>query len=129
MATGHEMTRTEGQQIERTSQRPAITPPIDVYENADEVLVVADVPGASQEGLNLRFERDQLTIEASTSPLPSDGSPLFREFGEADYRRTCEFAPGIDADKISAELSNGTLKIHLPKSAGIKPRRIPISSS
>ena len=128
MSDSKEITKTEGQEIEQTSQRVAVAPPVDICENADEVLVVADVPGVASDGVELNFENNQLSIRASVTLPEMDGSPLFREFAEVDYRRVFELAPGIDAEKISAELNDGSLKIHLPKSAALKPRQIPISA-
>lgn len=126
MSTGTKITKTEGQEIEQTSQRVAIAPSVDIYENDDEVLVVAEVPGVTSDGVNLDFENNHLTIQASTS-LPDDfGSALFSEFEDVDYRRSFELASGIDAEGISAELACGTLTIHLPKSAALKPRQIPV---
>jgi len=127
MAQGKEITKAENQEIEQTSQRPVLTPPVDIFENDDELLVVSDVPGVASEGVNINFENNRLTILASASVPEVDGSSLFREFGEVDYRRAFEVAPGIDAEKISAELSGGILRIHLPKSAKLKPRQIPIN--
>jgi HSP20 family molecular chaperone IbpA len=127
MTTGTEITRAESQGIERSSQRPVATPLVDIYESADEVLVVADVPGATNEGVTLRFENDRLDIHAVVSTPAVTGAALFQEIADVDYRRVFELSPGIDADKISAELSGGTLKIHLPKSDALKPRQIPIT--
>lgn len=127
MTTGTEIQRTESQEIEQTSQRPAIVPPVDVYENDNEVLVVADVPGVATDGVTLGFENSRLSINATASIPDVGGSPLFREFTEVDYRRAFELAPGIDAAGIKAELSGGTLTIHLPKAAALKPRKIPIT--
>jgi HSP20 family molecular chaperone IbpA len=113
---------------ERVSRRAMVSPPVDIYENADEVLVVTDVPGTPQEGLNIHFDKDQLFIEATTNTFDEGLNPLFREFGSVDYRRVFELAPGIDVEKIQADLKNGVLSIHLPKSAATKPRRIQIKA-
>ena len=128
MTTGREITRTEDQEIEQASQRVAVAPPIDIFENESEVLVIADVPGVASDGVSVNFENHQLIITASASMPEVDGSPLFREFADVDYRRAFELAPGIDAGKISAELRGGTLRIHLPKSEALKPRKITVSA-
>lgn len=128
MSDGKEITRRENQAIERTSSKSAVAPPVDIFENDDEVLVVADIPGVPSDGVKLNFENNQLIIEASTKWGEIEGAPLFREFGDVDYARAFSLAPGIDAEKISAELHEGTLRVHLPKSAALKPRRIPISA-
>lgn len=126
--TGKEITRTEGQELEQTSTRAVVAPPVDIYENQNEVLVVADVPGVSNEGLSLNFENNRLDIRAEATVPELDGAAMFREFADVDYRRSFELAPGIDVEGIKAELSGGTLTIHLPKSAALKPRKIPISA-
>lgn len=128
MSDGKEITRRESQEVERASQRRAVAPLVDIFENNDEILVIADIPGVASDGVKLNFENNQLTIEASTSWPEEEGSPLFREFGDVDYARAFHLAPGIDAQNISAELNEGTLRVHLPKSAALKPRRIPISA-
>ena len=122
------ITTTESDSPERVSKRPVISPAVDIFENAEEVLVVADVPGTSARGLNIHFDKDQLFIEASTDVETMDSGALFREFTSYDYRRVFELAPGIDVDAIKAELVNGVLTIHLPKSAAVKPRRIQVTS-
>jgi len=113
---------------ERVSRRAVVTPPVDIYENKDEVLVIADVPGASPEGLNVRFDKDQLFIEATSEPFGEEHNPLFREFGVVDYRRVFELAPVIEVENIKAEIKNGVLAIHLPKSEATKPRKIQVTA-
>ena len=71
MSDGKEITKVEGKEIEHTRERPAVIPPVDIFENEDEVLVVADVPGVASDGVTLSFENDQLTIEATTT-LPGN---------------------------------------------------------
>jgi len=129
MSDQKNIVKKENESTERVSRKPVVTPAVDIFENNDEILVVADVPGTASEGLNIRFDKDQLFIEASSEGWRSDDmTPLFREFTSFDYRRIFELAPGIDVEKITAELTNGVLSIHLPKSAAIKPRRITIST-
>ena len=128
MSDTKDITKVEGRELERTRERPAVAPPVDIYENDDEVLVLADVPGVPSDGVTLSFENSQLIIEASSTPPDVDGSALFREFVDVDYRRAFQLAPGIDAGKISAEMQSGTLTIHLPKAAALKPRQIPVTT-
>mgnify|MGYP003572477373 FL=1 len=128
MSDQKNITPAEENSPERVSRRRTVSPPVDIYENQDEVLVVTDVPGTSNEGLNIHFDKDQLFIEASAGLLNEENSPLFREFASVDYRRVFELAPGIDVEKINAELKQGVLTIHLPKSAATKPRRIQIAA-
>jgi HSP20 family protein len=128
MSEEKNITKSKTNTPERVSRRALVSPAVDIFENTDEVLVVADVPGADKEGLNIHFDKDQLFIEAATSSIEEDRKPLFREFGSVDYRRVFELAPGIDVENITADLNEGVLSIHLPKSAALKPRRIQITA-
>lgn len=128
MSDSKNLTKTETNIPERASKRPVVIPAVDIFENKDELLVIADVPGASAEGLNIHFDKDQLFIEATGQALDTEAKTLFREFGVVDYRRIFELAPGVDTENIKAELKNGVLAIHLPKSAALKPRKITIST-
>lgn len=119
---------TDAGLTERVSKRVVVAPAVDIFENNDEILVIADLPGVTSEGLNIHFDKDQLFIEATAEPLVDGHTPLFREFGSVDYRRIFELAPGIDVEKIAADLKDGMVSIHLPKSAATKPRRIQITA-
>ena len=105
---------------EKLSERPVYAPPVDIFENKDEILVLADLPGVSTEDLSVNLDRDQLTIEARRAAIGSE--PAF------DYKRTFVVPRGIDVEKIAASIQNGVLKLTLPKSAGMKPRQITVTA-
>lgn len=126
MTTQNEMahraaTATATAAPERTQDRPSVAPLIDIYENNDELLLVADVPGATREGVSIDFERNQLTLTARR-----DGALGPRGRQAPDYYRAFMVPSGIDAQNISAELKDGVLRVHLPKSSAVKPRRIEV---
>jgi HSP20 family molecular chaperone IbpA len=106
---------------EKLAERPTIAPPVDIFENKDEILILADLPGVTPEALSVNVDKDQLTIEAHRAQVASDE----RSF---DYRRTFVVPRGLDADKISATLVNGVLKLTLPKPAALKPRQIEVKA-
>jgi HSP20 family protein len=103
----------------------AVSPPVDVFENADEVLVVADVPGASSDQIDVNVENGTLTLKARRS-AESSGTALAREYDAHDYTRSFRIPAGIDAANISAEAKNGTVLVRLPKIAAVKPRKIAV---
>ena len=115
--------RTE--RLERTHDRPTIHPLVDIYENDEELLLVADVPGVTRDQISIDLEKNQLTLTARRDNDPP-GTALGQEWGGRDYYRAFLVPQGIDADKITAELSNGVLRVHLPKSAAVRPRRIEV---
>jgi HSP20 family protein len=107
-------------------RRRTVAPPVDVFENPDELLIVADVPGVAGDGIDLRFENDTLTLQARR-PGPKEESPaLAREYDEVDFATTIRIPAGIDTAAISAEAKSGTLVVRLPKAAAVKPRKIAV---
>jgi HSP20 family protein len=117
--------RADGYAESVQQQRETVAPPVDVYENEDELLLVADVPGATPDGIDVQLEKGQLTIQAKRSE-ETTGAPLAAEYRPRDYFRVFSVPQGIDASKIDAQLSAGVLRLRLPKSESLKPRRIEV---
>ena len=112
---------------EKIQQRVFTTPPVDIYENADGLLLIADLPGVSSDELSVSYEKGQLTIEARRQAA-FEGNVLASEFRPVDYRRTFLVPQGIDAEKISADLTAGVLRLKLPKAEALKPRQIHVKA-
>ena len=122
---------TQLQQREKAQelpQRRAVAPSVDVYENAHEYLVVADLPGVASEDIDIQFDRGELTLHARRSTLMDDGA-LSREFADIDYRRTFRVPEKVDTQNISARLEHGVLALRLPKSPEIRPRKIQVKAA
>jgi HSP20 family molecular chaperone IbpA len=98
---------------------------VDVYENGDELLLVADVPGATHDGIDVQLDKGQLTIHAKRNE-ETTGAPVATEYRPRDYLRVFSVPQGVDASKIDAQLSAGVLHLRLPKSESLKPRRIEV---
>jgi HSP20 family molecular chaperone IbpA len=105
-----------------------LTPPVDIYETGDELVLVADVPGVGDDQLSINVDRDILTIQARSQDDPS-AQPVDREFQLMSYYRQFQLSNRIDQDKISAELTHGVLTLHLPKAEEAKPRQIAVQTS
>jgi HSP20 family molecular chaperone IbpA len=106
---------------EKMAERATLATPVDIYENPDEILILADVPGVAADGFSIKLDRDQLTIDARRTLVPSGEQPF-------DYQRVFVVPNGIDADKIAATLQNGVLRLVLPKPAALKPRQIEVKA-
>jgi HSP20 family molecular chaperone IbpA len=128
MESSPKMTKYDERAPERVKQRFTVAPRVDVYENANELLLVADVPGVTKESVSIQLDKGQLTIEASRSD-DATGSPLIAEYRPSDYVRVFAVPQGIDAAKIDAQLTGGVLRLRLPKSEALKPRRIEVRAS
>lgn len=112
---------------EQTYQ-PTYVPRFDIWEGDDELLLFGDLPGVSVDDLDIRFENRELTIHGPVAPRHG-GETLYSEYGIGDFHRTFTIGDAIDAERISAEMRDGVLKLHLPKSQKVKPRRIQVKAS
>lgn len=126
MSRKAEIVKREPQSLARSEQRPAASPVCDVYENNDELLVGAEVPGVTTDALEVNLENGELSVKARRNVSMDGGTPIVTEYGACDFQRRFAVPGGIDADKVSAELKNGELWLHLPKSEAHKPRQIAV---
>src|SRR4029453_13682971 len=94
--------RLENNQLEQARIRPTSAPAVDVYENDDEILVVADMPGARSDSVTVKLEKDELYISAVREGDP-DGQLLAGGRRDGEYRRTFLIPRGVDPSGISAE--------------------------
>lgn len=115
---------TPTQEVTRQPDRYAV-PPVDIYENDEGLVVVADLPGVTREGLTVQVEQGILTIDGRVD-RQTPGRPLRREFTFVPFYRQFRIAEAIDAARIRASLQNGVLRLELPRAEAAKPRRIPL---
>ena len=105
-------------------------PNVDIVENSDELLVLADLPGVAGEDIDVDFEDGTLTLHAKVAARQQEGVEyLVHEYGVGDYFRTFRVSEAIDASKISADYADGVLTLHLPKAESTKPRKIDVKSA
>ena len=103
----------------------ALTPSVDIYENSEEILLFADLPGVKKDDITIDLDNGQLTVVGNRY-MEQEKDMQLEEFGSAQFRRVFSVPQGIDQTKVDAELNDGVLKLHLPKSESVKPRRIEI---
>ena len=122
-----DMVKRQDEALENVSERPSVRPPVDIYENREEYLVIADLPGVHNDSLEVNLDADKLTLVGKT-PEESQGQVVEREYRLFDYARTFQLPNVVDRAKVSAELRNGVLTLHLPKVDAVKPRRIEVKA-
>jgi HSP20 family protein len=115
----------ETKEVARELRR--ITPPVDIYETDNDVILIADIPGVGKKNLTLDVNDDELTIIGTFEGVEGDGKKLIDECIYGEYRRTFTLGDMIDREKIAAKLENGVLTLTLPKHERTKPRKIEIS--
>jgi HSP20 family protein len=114
-------TREERERTTRT-----IAPRVDICELDKAYVLLADMPGVTQDGLDVMTERDTLIIKGRVQ-RPED-NPDYQEFEVADYRRTFTITEDLDVSGISATLKDGVLRVEIPKSPRLQPRKIPVQT-
>lgn len=106
------------------------TPSVDIIDAGEEFLVVADVPGASRDDIDVTFQEDVLTIDAPVEPRGAEATAIHRaEYGIGGFHRRFVVEAPVDADRMTAGYENGVLTIHLPKAEKAKGRQIKVKSS
>lgn len=126
--TNTTVTTPKHSDAEPTTNRPVVSPAVDIYENEREYLVLADLPGVAHDGVQIRFEGGELSLAASRQEDRASDY-LGNEITVADYRRLFRIPETVDSEKIEAKLVDGVLHLVLPKSTKAGPRQISVKSN
>lgn len=110
--------------VQPAARRHMVAPPVDIFENRDEILLLADLPGVPKDALRVTWDADQLSIEGRRPRL--EGRPMMAALGDLEYARTFKVPAGIEVNRISASLDQGVLRVRLPKAEAVRPREIKI---
>jgi HSP20 family protein len=105
-------------------------PVVDIIETDQELLLLADMPGVKPDDADIHYESGVLTIYGRVEPRQKpDANCLLQEYEVGDFSRRFEIGDGIDASKIEAELRDGVLQLHLPKTPEVMPRKISVKTA
>jgi HSP20 family protein len=117
-------------QVEATDhERYLCKPLIDIYEIDEGLVLHADLPGVSIKSLDLQVQDNKLTLFGRVNTVvPPEARPLHQEYVVADFVRSFILSDEVDHEQISASMTNGVLKVILPKAARAKPRRIEVNA-
>jgi HSP20 family molecular chaperone IbpA len=114
---------------ERTRDRLAFVPRADIYETGEAIVVVADMPGIDENSVEITLENNVLTINGYVEAMqPESHSLAYAEYEVGDYQRAFTLSDQIDRDGIEAVVKDGVLRLHLPKVAEAKKRKISIKA-
>ncbi|CAK0749085.1 HSP20 family protein [Gammaproteobacteria bacterium] len=100
---------------------------MDVVENDDSILLIADLPGVAKDNLRVRVENNTLQIEGELSiETPKKMELTYAEMRVTGYRRHFTLSRELDSSQMVALLKNGVLSLTIPKTEQAKPRRIEV---
>ena len=105
----------------------ALLPPVDVIEDSTGITLYADLPGVPKDRLSVRVEGETLQIDAElVLPVPEGMQASHAEVQRKRFRRAFTLSRELDPDKVSAEFSQGVLRLRIPKAEHAQPRRIEV---
>jgi len=126
-STTSNLTRNDSQREALTQPHgdlPTWSPPVDIYENEDEFVVVVDLPGVAPRDVSVRLSGDRLDVEGR-QVLPE---PLSRLAEPVRFVRSFVVPDSIDPSGVEARSEHGILTIRLKKAEARKPRQITVTA-
>jgi HSP20 family protein len=104
-------------------------PPVDIYENEQGITLKMEVPGVSQDDLNINLENNTLSISGERKFEKNEKEENFhrieRRYGS--FTRSFTLPNTVDSEKVNANYENGILSIQLAKKAEAKPKQIKVN--
>jgi HSP20 family protein len=112
---------------EQTRPGPVYSPSVDIFENDNSITVLADMPGVKARDLNIDLRESVLTLTGRvTAPESEKELEVLREYQTGTFFRQFTLAETIDQAKIDAKLTDGVLRLELPKVEKARPRQITV---
>ena len=128
MTDKKEITKTENKTIEKTRELRTAAPSVDIYENDNEILLYADMPGVKKDDVTINIENGKLAI-SGVRRLDHKSASNWEEFVDVEYVRSFSIPQTINVENVEANLKDGSLTLHLPKSEAAKPRLIEVKAA
>ena len=111
----------------RANERGYLVPQVNIVETKDSLILEAEMPGVSKDGLEVLLEGNELTIAGRRQTGVPGAEPVYRESSPRDFRRDFVLDPSIDTSKLRATIEQGMLTLTLPKTEKVKPRKIQVT--
>ena len=113
--------------VEQTQPGIVFTPSVDIFETERELTLLADLPGVTADNLTIDLRENKLTLTGEVEPLEkADEQDMLIEYETGKYYRQFSLSSVIDQSKIDAKLTDGVLRLRLPKVEEAKPRKIKV---
>ena len=114
---------------EQTRPGRVFTPPVDIFENDGEIVLMADLPGVGPENLSIDLRENTLTLVGEIDGGEEEGEAVLTEYGVGRYYRQFSLSEKIDQERIDAKLADGVLRLTLPKVGRMVPRKITVNAA
>jgi len=125
----HKQEENPADEMERTRSRRSFVPRADIFDTEKEITILTDVPGANEKTVDITLEKDVLSITAYVEPsIPNGFEIAYAEYEEGDYQRSFRLSTEIDRNKIEAVVSDGVLRLRLPKAQEAQTKKINVKA-
>lgn len=112
---------------EQTRPGPVYSPAVDIFENDNAITVLADMPGVRASDLEIDLRENILTLTGRVARVASPKeSNVLQEYRPGTFFRRFQLSETIDQPKIDAQLTDGVLRLELPKVEKARPRQITV---
>jgi HSP20 family protein len=102
---------------------------VDICETERGLVLLADVAGAKPDGLTITLDRRVLNVHAQVKDYAPEGySPVYQEYQVGDFECDFTLSGDFDAEKIEASLTNGVLRVTIPRAEQAEARTIKIKA-
>ncbi len=116
-------------EAEQTRPGVVFTPDVDIFENDQQITLLADMPGVASDDITIDLNDNVLSVSGEVKPLEdSNESGVLVEFQIGRYFRQFTLSEVIDQSKIEAKHEEGVLRLALPKAQKAIPRQIAVSA-
>ena len=122
-----DVAKKEKTAVDQAKNMRTVAPLVDIYENDDEILLHAEMPGVQKDDIKVHIDNGNLSL-SGVRTVDAGAEAEWMEFGDIEYQRSFSVPQTIDVESVRAELNDGILALHLPKSEAAKPRTIEISA-
>ena len=132
MTTKQEVAASQGAvaQTKGWENELVIRPPVDIFEDAHGIMVVAEMPGVSRDRLNVQADRNSLLIEGEAAiDMPEGMEAIHADVQSTRYARSFVLSAELETDAVDAKLKDGVLTVRIPKRSEFRPRKIEVRTA
>ena len=114
---------------EQTKAGLVFTPNVDIFETENEITLLADIPGVKPDDLAVDLKDNVLTLSGETKHREAESEKaVYSEYQTGSYYRQFSISELIDQSRIEAKVTDGVLRLALPKVEKAAPRRITVQA-
>jgi HSP20 family molecular chaperone IbpA len=130
MTTNQDVATSESVAAEKKAREreTVLVPAVDIFEDAHQITVQAEIPGVSRDKLNIHADRNGLVIEGDMEiDMPAGMAALYADLQTTRYRRSFVLSGELETERIEASLKDGLLTVRIPKRVEFRTRKIKVN--